>query len=85
MVVEQTTAIADQAIAMLGGLREWLDNEWIRLVACDPPSRASYLYSSQGWKVAEPAAVRQVPVASCSEKIIVGQTRTIPVHELARR
>ncbi|OQW75252.1 MAG: DUF2309 domain-containing protein [Proteobacteria bacterium ST_bin11] len=85
MVVEQTTAIADQAIAMLGGLREWLDNEWIRLVACDPLSRALYLYSSQGWKVAEPDAVRPVPVASCSEKIIVGQTRTIPVHELARR
>jgi len=85
MVVEQTTAIADQAIAMLGGWREWLDNEWIRLVACDPVSRALYLYSSDGWKVAEPAAGRPLPVASHSEKIIVGQTRTIPVHQLARR
>ncbi|WP_020482898.1 YbcC family protein [Methylomonas sp. MK1] len=85
MVVEQTTAIADQAIAMLGGWREWLDNEWIRLVACDPVSRAMYLYSSDGWKVAEPATGRPLPIASRSEKIIVGQNRTIPVHQLERR
>ncbi|CAD6878375.1 Hypothetical transmembrane protein coupled to NADH-ubiquinone oxidoreductase chain 5 homolog [Methylomonas albis] len=85
MVVEQTTAIADQAIAMLGDWREWLDNEWIRLVACDPLTRELSMYSSTGWKVAEPASDKSLPVGSRSEKIIVGQTRTIPVHQLERR
>jgi hypothetical protein len=85
MVVEQSTAIIDQAIANLGGLREWLDNEWIRLVACEPLSRTLYLYSSQGWQLTEPASDKPFPVSSRSEKIIVGKTRTIPVHELERR
>ncbi|MGZ5000555.1 MAG: putative inorganic carbon transporter subunit DabA, partial [Methylomonas sp.] len=85
MVVEQTTAIADLAIARLGSFKEWLDNEWIRLIVCDPASRELYLYRHDGWQVAEPATDHPLPVASRSEKIIVGQTRTIPVHYLERR
>jgi hypothetical protein len=85
MVVEQTTAIADMAIAQLGNLQEWLDNEWIRFVACDPVSRELYLYSRDGWQIAEPATDHPLQTASRSEKIIVGQTRTIPVHQLERR
>ena len=85
MVVEQTTVIAEMAIAQLGNLQEWLDNEWIRFVACDPVSRELYLYGRDGWQIAEPATDHPLQTASRSEKIIVGQTRTIPVHQLERR
>lgn len=85
LVVEQTTLIVDKAITQLGALREWLDNEWIRLVACDPISRALFLYGRDGWQPAEPATDHPLPVASRSEKIIVRQSRTIPVHQLERR
>jgi uncharacterized protein YbcC (UPF0753/DUF2309 family) len=85
MVVEQTTDIVDLAMPKLGGLREWLDNEWIRLVACDPVTHEQSLYSQRGWQIVEPACVRPVPVSHRSEKIIVGQTRTIPVQQLERK
>ena len=85
MVVEQSTAIVDLALANLGGWREWLDKEWIRLVACDPQTRELHLYSSTGWQIAEPAVVGLSPVGSRSEKIIVGQTKAIPVHQLGRK
>ncbi len=85
MVVEQTTAIADLAIAHLGELKEWLDNEWIRFVVCDPVGREMSLYSLSGWQPVEPASVRALPASNRSEAIIAGQTRTIPVHQLERK
>ena len=85
MVVEQTTLIVDRAIALLGDLKEWLDNEWIRFVACDPASRELFLYRRDGWHIAEPAVDHPLPVASRSEEIIVGQSRTIPVHRVERK
>jgi uncharacterized protein YbcC (UPF0753/DUF2309 family) len=85
MVVEQTTDIVDLAIPKLGGLKEWLENEWIRLVACDPVTHEQSLYSQRGWQIVEPACVRPVSVSRRSEKIIVGQTRTIPVQQLERK
>jgi len=65
-------------------LKQWLDNEWIRLVACNPGDHALFLYSQEGWQMAEPAIENPVPLATRSEKIIVGQARTIPVHRLTR-
>jgi uncharacterized protein YbcC (UPF0753/DUF2309 family) len=85
MVVEQMTDIVDMAIPKLGSLREWLDNEWIRLVACDPITHEQHLYSQHGWQIVEPASVRPVPISRRSEKIIAGQTRTIPVQQLERK
>jgi len=85
MLVEQTTAIADLAIANLGNLKEWLDNEWIRFVTCDPETGQQFLYRSDGWQAVEPAVDGPVPVETRSEKIIVGQTRTISVHHLEGR
>ncbi len=85
MVVEQSTAIVDQAIAGLGHLKQWLDNEWIRLVACDPLSGRQFLYGANGWQEVEPAVTGPLPIGNRSEKIIVGQSRTIPVHQLDRR
>ena len=85
MVVEQTTAIVDKAVARLGGLKEWLDYEWIRFVACDPASRELSLYRHDGWQNADPAMEHPVPVGIRSENIIVGRTRTISVHHLGRK
>jgi uncharacterized protein YbcC (UPF0753/DUF2309 family) len=85
MVVEQTTAIADRALALLGGLKAWLDNEWIRFAACDPASRELFLYRQDGWRIADPAVDHPLPVARRSEEIIAGQTRTLPVHRLEKK
>jgi uncharacterized protein len=85
IVVEQTCAILENTIAKLGPLKEWLENEWVRFVACHPDSRDLFLYSINGWEAIELVEEFKVPEASHSEKIIVGQTKTIPVHQLTRR
>lgn len=85
MLVEQSTAIVDMAIAGLGGLKEWLDNEWIRFVVCDPDDGRQFLYKRSGWQSVSPAVDGAVPEGKRSEAIIVGQTRTIPVHHLEGR
>jgi uncharacterized protein YbcC (UPF0753/DUF2309 family) len=53
IVVEQTTVILDKTIAKLGALNEWLDNEWVRFVACHPENRQLFLYSVNGWQTVE--------------------------------
>ncbi|MGZ5009164.1 MAG: YbcC family protein [Methylobacter sp.] len=85
IVVEQTCEIVENTIAKLGPLKEWLENEWVRFVACHPNSRDLFLYSINGWEAIDLADDCAVPEASHSEKIIVGQTKTIPVHQLTRR
>ena len=85
MLVEQNTTRIDLAIAQLGALKEWLDHEWIRFVSCDPVSRELFLYHPDGWQATEPATESPVPTEHRSERIIVGQNRTIPVHQLTRR
>ncbi|MGZ4970892.1 MAG: YbcC family protein [Methylobacter sp.] len=85
LVVEQTCNILDKTVAKLGPLKEWLDNEWVRFVACHPTSRELSLYSVNGWEAVELPDAGEVPNATHSEKIIVGQTKTIPVHQLMRR
>jgi len=85
IVVEQTPAILDKTLAKLGALKEWLDNDWVRFVACHPESRELSLYSVNGWETVEFADDGEVPQATLSEKIIVGKTETIPVHQFIRR
>jgi uncharacterized protein YbcC (UPF0753/DUF2309 family) len=85
IVVEQTCAILDKAIAKIGALKEWLDNDWVRFVSCHPESHALFLYTVNGWETIELPDGSAVPQASQSEKIIVGQTGTIPVHQFIRR
>jgi uncharacterized protein YbcC (UPF0753/DUF2309 family) len=85
IVVEQTTAVIDQALVRLGGLREWADNDWIRLAACDPKTRALTFYRKASWEAVELPADQAAPSAKRSEKIIVGQTKTVPVHRLTGR
>ncbi|UOA10873.1 DUF2309 domain-containing protein [Methylobacter sp. S3L5C] len=85
IVVEQMPAILDKTIAKLGGLKEWLDNEWVRFVACHPENRQLFLYSVNGWETVEFADDSETPQATISEEILLGQTETIPVHQFIRR
>ncbi len=85
IVVEQTTAILDKTLAKLGAPREWLDNDWVRFVACHPDSRELFLYSLKGWESIEFAGDLEIPQATVSEAITAGQTQTLPVHHFIRR
>ena len=84
IVVEQTHLIMDKTVARLGELKEWLDNEWVRLVACHPDSHQQFLYSTKGWEAIELTSDAQVPSSALSANILAGQTKTIPVHHLTR-
>ncbi|RIZ69614.1 MAG: DUF2309 domain-containing protein [Methylococcales bacterium] len=84
IVVEQTHDIMDKTIARLGELKEWLDNEWVRLVACHPESHQQFLYSAKGWEAIELPDDALVPSSEQSASILAGQTKTIPVHHLTR-
>jgi uncharacterized protein YbcC (UPF0753/DUF2309 family) len=85
IVVEQSRDILNKTFAKLGALKEWLDNDWVRLVSCHPESRELFLYSVNGWESVELPDDFKVPQARISESIIVGQTKTIPVHHFNRR
>jgi hypothetical protein len=83
IVIEQTTAILDKAFAKLApALLEWLDNDWVRLVACHPDTRDLYFYHQTGWEKVELPETSTTPVADSSEAIIRGQRHTVPVHIL---
>lgn len=85
MVIEQRRDIVDQALALIGDLKEWLDNEWIRFACQDPLSHELFYYSARGWEAVRLPASLQPPAAPHSERIIVGKTETIPVHQLLGR
>ncbi|NOT86520.1 MAG: DUF2309 domain-containing protein [Methylococcaceae bacterium] len=82
IVIEQSTELLDKAFANLGVLKEWLDKDWVRVVACHPDNRALHFYHSTGWEAVELPEDSTAPSASLSEHIIAGQRTTIPVHLL---
>lgn len=82
IVVEQTTQLLDKAFTQLGTLRAWLDNDWVRLVACHPDTDAQYFYHQSGWEQVELPSDFIAPSAPLSENITIGQRTTIPVHLL---
>jgi uncharacterized protein YbcC (UPF0753/DUF2309 family) len=84
IVVEQSCDITNKTINKLGALKEWLDNEWVRVVACHPESHDLFLYSAKGWEAIKLPENRAVPTSDNSTDIIVGQTQTIPVHQFIR-
>ncbi|POZ51087.1 YbcC family protein [Methylovulum psychrotolerans] len=85
IVIEQTTPVLDKAFAKLGpSLMEWLDNDWVRLVACHPDSRELSYYFSTGWEAVDFSEQTDIPSAAYSETITQGQKATIPVHQLRR-
>ena len=85
IVIEQTTVVLEQTLrAMDLKLREWLDNDWVRLVACHPVNRELFFYHKEGWEPVTLPELDNVPHAHCSEDIISGKTATIPVHVLKK-
>jgi len=82
IAVEQETGVLDQAIARIGKLREWLDNEWVRLAAIDPITRAPQLYRNGDWLTIEWPTDFLAPQGQRSVDIFQGKTHTIPVHIL---
>jgi uncharacterized protein len=86
IVVEQSQAIASKTVAKLGDLKEWLDNEWVRLVARDPENGSLSLYQKDRWERIEfPTGRLDTPFASYSSNIDFVPSRTIPVHRLIRK
>jgi uncharacterized protein len=62
IVVEQTTAIMDKVLVKLGELREWVDNECVRLATCHPESRALSLFTQDGWQAISPTQLADLQV-----------------------
>jgi uncharacterized protein YbcC (UPF0753/DUF2309 family) len=85
IVIEQSRQVIDMALARIGELKEWLDNDWVRVAACVPGSNELFLYAKTGWEAIELPDELEVPVAKRSEKIIVGRNTTIPVHQFTGR
>jgi uncharacterized protein YbcC (UPF0753/DUF2309 family) len=85
IVIEQTTERLDKTLALLDpSLKEWLDNDWVRLATCHPDSGDLSFYHNTGWEAVELPAESVAPMADDSETIVRGQTTTIPVHLLRR-
>jgi len=85
ILIEQSREILDKTISKIGTLKEWLDNEWVRLVSCHPVTRELYLYTPNGWQPVEIPTEVVAPTASHSEQIILGKTKTIPVQKMTRK
>ena len=81
IVIEQSRSQINQAIAKIGPLKEWLDNDWVRLTACESDQQL-FLYQSGHWQTIELPDSSSAPSAELSEPILNGQTHTIPVHHL---
>jgi hypothetical protein len=82
IAVDQTPRILDLAIARIGKLREWLDNEWVRLAAIDPITRDPLLYRNGRWMPIKWPADFHAPHGARSVDIFQGKTDSIPVHIL---
>jgi uncharacterized protein YbcC (UPF0753/DUF2309 family) len=85
IVAEQSTAILDKTVANIGELKEWLDNEWVRLVSCNPTNHGQFLYTQNGWEAIELPGDFSTPTALQSEEIFKDQTESVPVHHLIRK
>ena len=82
IAVEQKTEILDQAITRIGKLREWLDNEWVRLFAIDPATRAPQVFGQGLWSPLDWPADFRAPEGRNSADIFQGKSDTISVHIL---
>jgi uncharacterized protein len=84
IVIEQSPSILDKAIANIGDLKGWLDNEWVRLVSYHPVSHEQFLYTQYGWEAIDLPTDVESAAARQSEEIFMGKTDTVPVRHLER-
>ena len=82
IVIDQSTAMIDQAIQLIGGLKEWLDNDWIRVASRSPEDGSLSLFQKTGWEPLNLDSLDTTPAAQDSETVFTGRTTTIPVHRL---
>lgn len=82
LLVNQETEIIDKSLSRLGILKEWLDNEWVRLVSHGYQAGEQKLYSKSGWIDIELPVDAVTPSGENSTSIIDGRHKTIPVHHL---
>lgn len=83
IVIEQNIDLLDKAFAKLSpALKEWLDNDWVRVVSCHPENRVLSFYHCSGWETIDLPDDLTTPMARQSEAIILGKNTTIPVHIL---
>ncbi len=80
IAVEQTTAIIDQALKQIGPLKEWLDHQWVRLVAVNPSNRHPLLLTASGWEDFGIPENFDTPRKESSRAVYEGQDKTIRVH-----
>lgn len=80
IAVEQTTDVVDLALSQIGTLKEWLDNQWVRVAAINPIDRTAQYLTPHGWKPTEIPEEFASPKAPSSEAAYRSQTQTIPVH-----
>ena len=85
IAVEQTTDIVDLALTQIGALKEWLDNQWVRVAAINPSDRSAQYLTPGGWKISEIPEDFSPPIAPSSEAAYQRKTQTIPVHILDAR
>jgi uncharacterized protein YbcC (UPF0753/DUF2309 family) len=84
IIIDQSREVIDKALAKLGGLREWVDYEWVRLACRDVLDREVYFLAQGDWEHVVFPDERSVPRAASSDEITEGQTETIPPHLLSR-
>ncbi|WP_394752748.1 YbcC family protein [Crenothrix sp.] len=84
IVIEQTPEIIDKALAKIGALKEWLDNDWVRVVACRPIDRELSLYSLSGWQDIDLPTEASTPLFTRPEHLFDIQNQTIPAQQLTR-
>jgi len=82
IAIEQTTEIVDLALTQIGGLKEWLDNQWVRVAAINPMDRTAHYLTKHGWKAPEIPEDFLPLRARSSEAAYQLKTQTIPVHIL---
>ena len=85
IVIEQSPEIIDMAMSRLADLKDWPENEWVRMAACLPGSRDLFLYNRRGWEKIDLPDELEIPVAEQSANAYMGQDKTIPVHYLTGR
>ncbi|SJM89196.1 YbcC family protein [Crenothrix polyspora] len=84
IVIEQSPEVIDQSLANIGDLKEWLDNEWVRLVACRPTDRQQFLFTATGWETIDLPVDASSPLFTRPEQVFDVQNQTIPAHQLTR-
>jgi uncharacterized protein YbcC (UPF0753/DUF2309 family) len=80
IAIEQTPEIVLAAITTSERLYEWFKNEWVRLVAIDPSTKAAWLFAEQQFVPYAPFTAAP-PVVGDVLALIKSSTGNIPVHQ----